>query len=178
MRKKNRRSSGWRETVALLPRYDPIQSAPRRINAKLKGTSEMARRQRLFTDDFLRNLQQLVGLHHTVYPNRPPQGMFFEALVEQAFLRSGWRRNQVVVTNPNQPQHDLTVGGTKISLKTETGKVTKRDRISITKLCTTETGEWTSEALIQHTLRHLSRYDHILWRNKIREKPRKNAVCL
>jgi hypothetical protein len=129
----------------------------------------MARRHSLFTKDFLGNLRQLVGLHHTVYPNLPPQGIFFEALVEQAFLRSGWKRNQVVATNPNQPQHDLTVGGTKISLKTETGKVAKRERISITKLCTTETGDWTSEALIQHTLRHLSRYDHILMMRAIWE---------
>jgi hypothetical protein len=46
----------------------------------------MARRQNLFTADFLANLQQLVGQHHTVYPNLPPQGLFFEALVEQAFF--------------------------------------------------------------------------------------------
>lgn len=34
--------------------------------------------------------------------------------------------------------------------------------ISITKLCTTETGEWVSNALIEHALAHLSRYEGIL----------------
>jgi len=51
------------------------------------------------------------------------------------------------------------VGNTRISLKTETGTGTKRDRISITKLCTTETGAWDSPSLIKHTLAHLGRYE-------------------
>src|SRR5207247_892810 len=36
------------------------------------------------------------------------------------------------------------------------------NQISITKLCTTEKGDWTSDALIQHALTHLSRYEGIL----------------
>jgi hypothetical protein len=47
-------------------------------------------------------------------------------------------------------------------LKTETGRITRRDRLSITKLCTTEKGEWISNALIEHALAHLSRYEGIL----------------
>lgn len=118
--------------------------------------------QSLFSPLFLEKLQQLVIQHHGVYPVLPPQGIFFESLACRAFVLSGWPEKQVVATAPNQPQHDLTVGTKKISLKTETGKVTKKSKISITKLCTTETGDWTSEALIRHTFNHLSRYDHIL----------------
>ena len=104
----------------------------------------------------------LVERHHSIYPRIPPQGIFFESLVERAFLAVGWPRNQVIPTAPNSPSHDLTVGATKISVKSETGLGTKPTRISITKLCTTETGEWTSEALICHALNHLARYDYIL----------------
>ena len=54
------------------------------------------------------------------------------------------------------------MGKTRLSLKTEAGKITRANRISITKLCTTETGEWTSAALIRHALAHLSRYEGVL----------------
>ncbi len=116
----------------------------------------------VFDRAWLEKLKERVHEHHTVYPTLPPQGIFFEALVAQAFLGVGWEPGFVQVTNPNQPQHDITVDGKKMSLKTETGKATDKDFISITKLCTTETGDWTSEALIRHTLSHLRRYDHIL----------------
>lgn len=56
----------------------------------------------------------------------------------------------------------MKVGARRLSIKTETGKGTKKDRITITKLCTTETGDWTSVALIQHALSHLDRYVDML----------------
>lgn len=54
------------------------------------------------------------------------------------------------------------MGETKVSVKTETGKGTKVNQISMTKLCTTETGQWTVGALVKHALQHLTRYAHIL----------------
>jgi hypothetical protein len=95
----------------------------------------------LFSDAFLERLRHWIGVHHTVYPRLPPQGIYFESLVERAFLHSGWPRDQVVLEHPNSPKADIRVGKTRLSLKTETGRITRRDRISITKLCTTETGE-------------------------------------
>lgn len=116
----------------------------------------------LFSERFLKNVQKLIGLHHTIYPRLPPQGMFFEVLIEQAFRLSGWSAADVVVTTPNRPIHDLLVGGVRLSIKSETGKSTKRAKINITKLCTTETGLWTDKALLQHTLNHLNRHDRML----------------
>lgn len=116
----------------------------------------------IFTDRFVATLRVLVGTHHSIYPKISPRDIFFESLVEQAFLRSGWTRNQVVLTTPNSPMHDMTVGVTKLSIKTETGASTRRNAISITKLCTTEAGEWESSFLIAHALAHLKRYDFIL----------------
>jgi hypothetical protein len=116
----------------------------------------------LFSKGFLEKLRQWIATHHSVYPRLPPQGIYFESLVERAFLHSGWTRQQVVLENPNSPKADIKIEDTRISLKTETGAGTKPDRISVTKLCTTETGDWSSQALIEHALAHLSRYDGIL----------------
>lgn len=115
----------------------------------------------LFNRQFLAALKSLIELHHSIYPN-PPQGVFFESLVAQAFKRSGWPNDQVKLSPANSPQHDLLVGTAKISLKTETGIGTRASLINITKLCTTETGLWESTYLIEHALKHVSRYDHLL----------------
>jgi Type II site-specific deoxyribonuclease len=116
----------------------------------------------IFTDKFLNAVQSLVGRHHTIYPRLPPQGVFFEALVEQAFRKAGWSVDDLVASVPNSPWHDLLVGGVKLSIKSETGKSTRAATISITKLCTTETGEWTVGALVDHTFAHLARHDTML----------------
>lgn len=124
----------------------------------------------LFSQAFLKKLQHWIKTHHSVYPHLPPQGIYFESLVERAFLLTGWPRDQVVLTHPNSPKADITIGKTRLSLKTETGNITRRKLISITKLCTTETGDWTSKALIQHALSHLSRYEGILMLRAIWER--------
>lgn len=124
----------------------------------------------LFSQDFIAKLRTWIATHHTVYPHLPPQGIYFESLVERAFLHTGWPRDQVILTHPNSPRADITVGETRLSLKTETGNITRRRLISITKLCTTETGEWTSEALIRHALNHLSRYEGILMLRAVWER--------
>jgi len=116
----------------------------------------------IFDERFLAALKSLIDTHHSIYPVVPPQGIFFEYLAEQAFKRAGWGEDQVILTTPNSPMHDLKVGSLRLSLKTETGRVTRRDAIAITKLCTTETGTWNSPSLIAHTLEHLDRYDYML----------------
>lgn len=116
----------------------------------------------VFSAQFVSALRSLIEVHHSIYPSIPPQGIFFESLVEQAFRKSSWSADQVLLSKANTPQHDLLVGANRISLKTETGTGTHPDLISITKLCTTETGAWDSAALVNHTMRHLARYDYML----------------
>ncbi len=116
----------------------------------------------LFNKQFIEKLRHWIEVHHSIYPRLPPHGIYFESLVERAFLHAGRSRDDVVLEHPNSPKADIRVGRTRLSLKTETGRGTRKDRISITKLCTTETGEWRSNALIQHAVAHLSRYDGIL----------------
>jgi type II restriction enzyme len=116
----------------------------------------------IFTEAFVSAVQSLVERHHTIYPRLPPQGLFFESLVEQAFRLVGHSSDEVVPTTPNSPWHDLSVAGVKLSIKSETGKATRATKISITKLCTTETGEWDVAALVAHTIAHIRRHDRML----------------
>ncbi len=116
----------------------------------------------IFTDQFLSAVQSLIDRHHTIYPRLPPQGLFFEAIVEQAFRLAGWRDSEIIGTTPNSPQHDLSVGGVRLSIKSETGKATKTNRIAITKLCTTETGDWDANSLVARAVAHINRCDRML----------------
>jgi hypothetical protein len=125
----------------------------------------------IFTDRFLSAVQSLIERHHTIYPRLPPQGLFLEAIVEQGFHLAGWSHCDVIPTTPNSPQHDLSVGGVRLSIKSETGKATKATKISITKLCTTETGNWDAGSLVAHAIAHINRCDRMLmlraiWRDR------------
>jgi len=125
----------------------------------------------LFTEAFLSAVQSLVTRHHSIYPRLPPQGIFLEALVEQGFLLAGWTREQIVPTIPNSPRHDLLVGSVRLSIKSETGRATKANAVSITKLCTTETGDWNADFLVSHAIAHLGRHDRMLMLRAVWDEP-------
>lgn len=116
----------------------------------------------VFPPDFLVTLRGLVGIHQSLYPTRPPQGIYFEALVEQAFRRIKKPVAVIEAGGRNQPRHDLLVDDRRISLKTETGIGTDPRQITITKLCTTEREPWEADVLIRRAMEHLARYDIIL----------------
>jgi len=129
------------------------------------------RRHTVFTPDFIVTLRGLVGVHQSIYRTTPPQGIYFEALVEEAFRRIKKPVAVIEAGGRNQPRHDLLVDNQKISLKTETGIGTHADHITITKLCTTEREPWEAHVLVQRVINHLARYDTILmfravWRPK------------
>lgn len=116
----------------------------------------------IFDPGFLIAIRALVNIHHSIYPELPPQGIYFEALVEEAFRKIRKPFTTIEATGRNQPRHDLLVEGSKISLKTETGEGTHAEQINITKLCTTEREPWTPRVLVGRVLEHLGRYDVIL----------------
>jgi hypothetical protein len=120
------------------------------------------RKSTVFPDDFLIALRAMVNVHHSIYRKIPPQGIYFEALVEEAFKRIKKPFAQVEQSGRNLPVHDLLVEGTRISLKTETGMGTDPNLINITKLCTTEREPWVPDVLIARVLEHLSQYDVVL----------------
>ncbi len=125
----------------------------------------------LFPQDFLIALRALVNVHHSIYPRIPPQGIYFEALVEEAFRKIKKPFTVVEESGRNQPMHDLLVEEARISLKTETGTGTHPELIHITKLCTTEREPWTPNVLISRVLGHLARYDVVLMLRAIWQLP-------
>jgi hypothetical protein len=116
----------------------------------------------VFEGDFLTALRVHIGTHHSIYASVSPQGIYFEALVEKAFRTVKKPYTVIKGTARNQPTHDLLVEEKRLSLKTETGAGTHSDRITITKLCTTEREPWTADVLVQRVLEHLDQYDIIL----------------
>jgi len=116
----------------------------------------------VFTDDFLVALRALVNVHHSIYDRIPPQGIYFEALVEEAFGRIKKPFTPIRGTTPNVPGPDLLVENIRLSIKTETGAGTDPQLIHITKLCTTEREPWAPDVLIKRVMAHLRRYDSIL----------------
>ena len=125
----------------------------------------------IFSAHFLDALQSLIKQHHLLYPRIPPQGIFFESLVEKAFKATSAPFARIEATERNAPKHDLLVGDSRVSVKSETGAGTSRDFIHITKLCTTERDPWTAPNLIAHVLDHLSRYDLILTLRAVWKEP-------
>ena len=82
--------------------------------------------------------------------------------MEKAFTQLGLKILDVIRTSPNSPTFDLKVGGSRLTIKSETGKGTKPESITITKLCTMEREPWTPAVLAERVMAHLSRYDRML----------------
>jgi Type II site-specific deoxyribonuclease len=140
----------------------------------LKSATDEGRamnRSTVFPDDFLIALRALINVHYSIYARIPPQGIYFEGLVQEAFKRIKKPFTLIEGTARNLPSHDLLVEDMKISLKTETGAGTDPQRINITKLCTTEREPWTPEVLIPRVLDHLEKYDVILMLRAIWQPP-------
>lgn len=126
---------------------------------------------RLFPADFQIALKGLIAIHHSIYATIPPQGIYFESLVEKAFRETKRPFTIIRGTPRNAATHDLLVDGLRLSLKTETGKSAKDRTINITKLCTTEREPWAAEVLLGRALEHLSRYDVILMLRAVWKPP-------
>ena len=116
----------------------------------------------VFDVEFLTFLKTFVDVHHSIYPTVPPQGIYFEALVERTFRAIHKPLTVITSGGVNQPRYNVQIEGQRISLKTETGIGTKRSLINITKLCTAEREPWDAETLKTRAIEHLGRYDLIL----------------
>jgi hypothetical protein len=85
----------------------------------------------IFTQQFLITIEGIVRMHHSIYREIPPQGIYFEALVEEAFRRARIPFIPIEPTSRNVLKHDIMVGGVRLSIKTETGYGTNPDYIYI-----------------------------------------------
>ncbi len=89
----------------------------------------------IFGPGFLEFLKTYVDVHHSIYPTVPPQGIYFEALVEKTFRAINRPLTVIRAGGTNQPRYGILFEGHRISLKTETGLGTKRDLVNITRGC-------------------------------------------
>jgi hypothetical protein len=64
----------------------------------------------IFEEGFLASLEISVKIHHQLYPTVPPQGIYFEALVERSFKAIKKPYSMIQASNRNLPGHDLLVG--------------------------------------------------------------------
>jgi len=116
----------------------------------------------IFDDRFLATMEQVVTIHHTIYPQIDPRDIFFESLALRALHLAGAAGANMDQTTANMAGPDLIVGEQRLSIKTETGKGTKPGLITITKLCTTEREPWDAETLLERAGAHLLRYERML----------------
>jgi len=84
----------------------------------------------IFGPGFLEFLKTFVDVRHSIYPTVPPQGIYFEALVERTFRAIHKPLTVVKSGGVNQPRYDIQFEGHRISLKTEAGLGTKRASIT------------------------------------------------
>ena len=68
----------------------------------------------VFPADFLVTLRGLVGVHQSIYPDVPPQGIYFESLLEDAFKRIKKPFTIIEVISRNQPWQALLAEKTSI----------------------------------------------------------------
>ncbi len=67
------------------------------------------------------------------------------------------------------PGHDITIGGTPFSLKTEAAKGIKPDRIHISKFMELGKGEWELSLLRDRFFNHMKSYERILQLRRLRQ---------
>ena len=61
--------------------------------------------------DFQEALRGLIAVHNSIYPLVPPQGIYFEALVERAFRRTKKPFTWIEPTGRNQPNPSFAIRG-------------------------------------------------------------------
>jgi hypothetical protein len=68
----------------------------------------------IFEPNFLYFLNASVDLHHHLYPAVPPQGIYFESLVERTFREINKPMTVVKVGGTTQPRYDILFEGHRI----------------------------------------------------------------
>lgn len=110
-------------------------------------------------DDFADALK----VHH-VFSSQPFTKDRFEYLLNDVLNRSG--RTSSLATRGNRG-HDIVIGGSRFSLKTQADKGISENEIWISKFMEMGKGEWTDKpeqlpGLRDHFLQHMAQYDRIL----------------
>jgi len=126
----------------------------------------------MFTPEDAVYISKRLQLHHSI-TSQPLNKEAFEYLLVDVFERKDIHAEKV--ERRDYPGEDVRIGTEKWSLKTETGKDTRADRIHFTKFmeCAWQKDYKTPtdyvEDAVQRILSHLSNYDRILTLRFLRE---------
>lgn len=127
----------------------------------------------LFDTQTLENFGDAMRIHHT-FSAEPFSKDRFEYVFTRVLTMSG---HQASLAPKGNPGHDVTIDGTRLSLKTQADKAIKEDRIWISKFMELGKGKWGDdprdlEGLRQQFLEHLKSYDRVLSLRTLRKAPR------
>jgi hypothetical protein len=117
----------------------------------------------LVSDIFLEEFGVHLLAHHGT-ASRPLTKEQFERAVERVMKLAGRKAERSPMGNPG---HDVTIDGTKFSLKSQADAHIKADRLWISKFMELGKGDWTDKpdqlkGLVAQFLQHLKNYERIL----------------
>lgn len=117
----------------------------------------------LFDSETLANFGDALRIHHA-FSVEPFSKDKFEYVLEQTLNMSG---QQAKLATKGNRGHDITVNGTRVSLKTQADKNLKVDKLWISKFMELGKGQWSDDpeelnGLLAAFLQHMNGYDRIL----------------
>lgn len=114
----------------------------------------------LVTETVLQNIGDLLRIHHAM-SRRSPSKAPFEYAFEKALQLSG--QPAKIADSATNPGYDLTIGATRISLKTEAAKNISESKIHVSKWMEMGKGEWDpTNKQLPRFIEHMGGYDRIL----------------
>lgn len=114
----------------------------------------------LVTDTVSEEVGNLLRIHHAM-SKRSLSKAPFEYAFEKALQLSGYPAK--LALSSTNPGYDLTIGSTRVSLKTEAAKNVKEHQLHVSKWMEMGTGAWDPPNVqLPRFLNHLNGYDRIL----------------
>lgn len=114
----------------------------------------------LVTDLVLENIGDLLRIHHAM-SKRSLSKAPFEYAFEKALQLSGQPAR--LADSATNPGYDMTIGKTRVSLKTEAAKNVKENALHVSKWMEMGKGEWDPPNVqLPRFLKHMQGYDRIL----------------
>jgi len=125
----------------------------------------------LVTADILQDFGDALRIHH-VFSAEALSKDRFEYALERVLQGRGITARRAPRGNPG---HDLNIGNTRVSLKTQADKSIKLEHIHISKFMELGKGEWTDrvedlQGLMIRFFEHLSRYERIFTLRRLKDK--------
>ena len=127
----------------------------------------------IFDETVLRNFGDAMRVHHS-FSAEPFSKDKFEYVLVEVLKITG--RTAVLAPKGN-PDHDITVDGVKVSLKTQADKGIKENLLWVSKFMELGKGQWSNkpeelEGLRQQFFAHMKSYDRILSLRTLNKAPR------